>query len=217
MSIRMLQLPSREKWLETRASYIGGSEAASIVGMNPWQTNVELWELKTGRVQPRDISDNPAVAYGAQAERPLRELFALDFPQYKVEYVENNLWLNSRYPFAHASLDGWITDEEGRRGVLEIKTTTITGPAQKAKWDNKIPDNYFCQVLWYMAVCELDFAVLKAKLRWVRGLDILAQVRHYRIERADVQEDIDYLMEKGAEFHRYIVEDREPPLVLPNI
>ena len=102
-----------------------------------------------------DISDKPYVRYGHDAEPLLRELFKLDFPDYKVGYRDNNLFLNSRYPWAHASLDGWLEDPEGRTGILEIKTTEILQSMQKEKWKDRIPDNYYLQVLHYMMVMKL--------------------------------------------------------------
>lgn len=215
--VQMITLASRSEWLAKRQSYIGGSEAACIVGMNPYQSNVDLFNLKTGRRKAEDISDNPYVRYGAESEKYLRELFALDYPQYKVEYVPNNMWLNSDYPFAHASLDGWLTDHAGRRGVLEIKTTTIQSPSQKMKWENRIPDNYFCQVLHYLAVTGFDFAVLKAQLKWNYDEDVFCVTKHYFIDREDVAEDIETLMQTEQKFCEYLVRDECPPLVLPNI
>jgi hypothetical protein len=134
-----------------------------------------------------------------------------------VGYVDNNLWLNDKYPFAHASLDGWLTDGDGRKGILDIKTSNIVNPAQKAKWENRIPDNYYCQVCWYMAVCEADFAVLKAQLKWDNGKDVFLMTRHYHMEREDMQEDIDFLLAKGSEFWEYCKNGTEPPLALPDI
>ena len=89
--------------------------------MNPYKTNVELWQEKTGQRVPEDISEKPYVKYGTEAEKPLRELFALGFPEYKVDYVENNMFLNPKCPFAHASLDGWLTDSNGRKAFLRLK------------------------------------------------------------------------------------------------
>ena len=216
--ITMQQLKSREDWLRHRTSYIGGSDAACIVGENPWKTNQELWEEKTGRRKPEDISDKPAVKYGTLAEEHLRELFKLDYPQLRVEYVENNLWLNSEKPWAHASLDGWLTDEEGRLGILEIKTTTIQNAAQRAKWEEGIPQNYYCQLLHYMMVTGAAFAILKAKIRWeIPDAEPFAMIKHYRIERADVEADLEYLEEAEKEFARLIEEDKEPALILPEI
>jgi putative phage-type endonuclease len=214
----MLTLSSREEWLEKRQSYIGGSEAACIVGLNPYSNNVELWERKTGRIKPDDISDNPYVRYGTEAERYLRELFALDFPRFKVEYIGNNMWINSDYPFAHASLDGWLTDEHGRKGILEIKTTNIQNSSALLKWKDKIPDNYFCQVCHYLAVTGFDFVVLKAQLKWDHGADdLFCQTRHYFIEREEVEDDIKMLMSAELKFSDYIKADIRPPLVLPMI
>lgn len=215
--VEMIQLKDRAEWLEARKNRIGGSDAACIVGMNPYRSNVELWEIKTGQVEAEDISDKPYVKYGSEAEQHLRELFKLDFPQYKVSYVEDNMWLNDKYPFAHASLDGWLEDEQGRKGILEIKTTNILQSMQKEKWKNRIPDNYYCQVLWYLGVTGFDFAILKSQLKYDYGGDIMLTTKHYRIEREDVEDDIEYLFQKGYEFCDYIKKDIQPPLVLPLI
>lgn len=212
--VEMLVLQNRQEWLKERSKRIGGSEAASIVGMNPYQNNVQLWEIKTKTVKTAEI-ENEFTNYGKEAEKYLRKLFVLDFPQYKVEYVENNLFINDRYPFAHASLDGWLTDQQGRRGILEIKTANVESSMQNAKWRNRLPDNYFCQLCWYMGVYESDFAILKAQLKNSYSTDITT--KHYFIERQDVQEDIDYLLQKGSEFWEYCKNNIQPPLVLPVI
>ena len=210
-------LSSREEWLKHRMQGIGGSEISAVVGLNPYMSNVDLWELKTGAVEPEDISEKPYIKYGTQAEPLLRELFKLDFPQYEVFYEENNSFRNSKFPWALASLDGWIRDENGRVGVWECKTTNILQSMQKEKWNHQIPSNYYCQVLFYMAVIEADFAVLKAQMKTeFNGIPYL-QTRHYFIERADVQEDMDYLIEKGAEFWESVKNKEKPGLLLPEI
>lgn len=215
--ITMHVLGSREAWLEARAGRIGGSEASAVFGLNPYMTNTELWEIKTGRKIPEDISDRPYVKYGHDAEPHLRELFALDYPGYKVGYIDNNLFVNSRYPWAHASLDGWLRDEEGRFGILEIKTTNILQSMQKEKWNDRVPDNYYLQVLHYMMVMEADFAVLKAQLKYDYNSDIFIQTRHYMIERADVEEDIGLLIEKESDFWNMVKADIRPATILPEI
>ena len=214
--IEMFLLKDRNEWLEERSKRIGGSDAASIVGMNPWKSNVELWEIKTKRKKAEETASIYA-KYGTEAEQHLRALFILDYPQLKVDYAENNLFLNDKYPFAHASLDGWLTDQNGRKGILEIKTTTIQNPSQKTKWDGRIPDNYYCQVCWYMGVYEAEFAILKAQLKWDRDGEIFEVIKHYHVERSDVQNDIEYLFQKGSEFWEYCKNDIQPPLILPAI
>ena len=212
--VELRVLKDRSEWLKNRTK-IGGSDASCIVGMNPYKSNVDLWLEKTGQASPEDISDKEYVKYGTEAEPYLRELFKLDFPQYRVDYIENNMYFNSNFPFAHASLDGWLHDEQGRRGILEIKTTEILQSQQKEKWNNKIPDNYYIQVLHYLMVTEFDFVVLKAQLKTVfNGVPYL-QTKHYFIEREDVEEDIKYLASQELKFWEDVQNKRKPALILP--
>lgn len=212
-------MPSREEWLKERQKGIGGSDAAVILGLNPYKNNIRLWEEKTGRVQAEDISDKPYVKYGTQAEEYLRELFKLDFPQYEVSHDENTIIKHPKYPFLFASLDGQLADKEtGELGILEIKTTNILQSMQKEKWKEKIPDNYFCQVLHYLNVTGYSFAILKAQLKYDFDGDIKLETRHYKINRCDFEEDIKELEKAEVEFWtKYVEKDIQPPLELPNL
>ena len=215
--VEMKILQSREEWLQNRTGRIGGSDASAIVGRNPYKSNIELWMEKTGAREAEDISNKPYVKYGTQAETHLRELFRLDFPQFTVEYVDNNMFLNDRYPWAHASLDGWLTDQDGRKGILEIKTTEILQSMQREKWKDRIPANYYIQILHYLMVTEFEFAVLKAQLKTVFDGVPYLQTRHYFIERSEVEEDIRYLMQEEERFWRHLSSGKQPALRLPEL
>lgn len=217
MSVEKCVFSSREEWLDARKNHIGGSDASACVGMNPYKDNVHLWEEKTGLVIPEDISDKSYVQYGLRAEEHLRELFALDYPQYQIFYDDNNMFTNTDYPWMHASLDGELVDSDGRRGVLEIKTTNILQSMQQEKWNDRIPDNYFCQVLHYLAVTRYDFAVLKAQLKSEWGGEVRLATKHYFIERKDVEEDIRFLVEAEKRFWNCVSTGRRPDLILPQI
>lgn len=117
--ITRIQFDSMEEWLVNRKG-IGGSDASAILGLNPYKTNQELWMEKKGQMSPVDISDKSYVKYGNDAEPLLRALFALDYPEYKVEYYDNNMIINKKYPWAHASLDGELMDPDGRRGMGHV-------------------------------------------------------------------------------------------------
>lgn len=212
----MKVMKNREEWLKNRQK-LGGSDAAAVIGQNPYKSNVELWKEKTGQSIPEDISEKSYVKYGTEAEDFLRELFKLDYPKYRVEYIENNSFENERFPFAQASLDGWIHDKDGRLGILEIKTTNIMQSQQKEKWNERIPDNYYCQALHYMAILEADFAVLKAQLKYDFDDSVYLQTRHYKIEREDVEDDIAYLMQKEEVFWEKVKTGKKPALLLPEI
>lgn len=210
-------LPDRIAWLAARKNHIGGSDAAACVGMNPYKNNVRLWEEKMGMVLPEDISEKEYVQYGTEAEKYLRELFALDFPEYQVLYDENNMFLNPDFPWMHASLDGELVDQRGRHGILEIKTTNILQSMQREKWNDRIPDNYYCQILHYLAVTECDFAVLKARLKSEWNGELIIREKHYFIERSEVEEDIKMLVEAERRFWECIKSGRRPDLILPVI
>lgn len=127
------------------------------------------------------------------------------------------MFLNPKYPWMHASLDGELIDRRGRHGILEIKTTNILQSAQKKKWDNRIPDNYYCQVLHYLAVTEYDFVVLKAQLKSEWDGELRIEVRHYFIEREEVEEDIRELVDAEKKLWDCVESGRRPDLILPVI
>lgn len=215
--VTMQTFKTRDEWLKARQGRIGGSDAAAILGLNPYKTNVQLWEEKTGRRQSEDISDKPYVKYGTEAEEPLRELFMLDFPEYTVIYEEGNMWLNDAIPWGHASLDGWLLDQGGRRGIWECKTTEIMRAGQKDLWKGRIPDNYYIQLLHYFLITGFDFAVLKGQLKFEVDSEMWLQTKHYKIERSEVREDIEFLKEKESEFWQHVQQDNPPALILPQI
>lgn len=217
MSVKMLTFPTREDWLKARGHTIGGSDASAVIGMNPYKSNVDLWLEKTGQVIPEDISDKPYVKFGTEAEPLMRELFKLDFPEYEVFYEENNLFLNDKYPWGHYSADGWLKDKAGRFGLYENKTTEILRSMQKEKWNQQMPDNYYVQLLHGFHITEAEFAVMKARLKSViDGLPYI-QIKHFIIERSDVEEDIKYLANHEKEFWLYKQNGKKPPLILPDI
>lgn len=214
---RIIDNINQEEWLRTRQQGIGGSDASAIIGMNPYKTNIELFEEKTGRRIPEDISEKPYVIYGTEAEPYIRELFRLDYPEYRVSHHEYRILQCVEYPFLQASLDGEIIDPDGRKGILEIKTTNILQSMQYEKWKDRIPDNYYIQVLHYLIVTGYEFAVLRAHLISEWGKEKRTSVRHYFIERNEVEMDLYMLLREEIKFWEFVESGKKPPLILPNI
>jgi putative phage-type endonuclease len=211
-------IDNREEWLKARINGIGASEAAAIVGMLPYKNNVQLWEEKTGRHKQADISGKPYVQYGNDAEKHLRALFALDFPQYKVGYDQFGMIRNNLdCPFAFATLDGDLTDGKERHGILEIKTTEIMRAGQWDEWKDKVPQHYYIQLIHQLLATKYDFSVLKAQIKAWRGGELSVYIRHYFIERSDVIDDINWLAEREKTFWNCVQNDIKPALILPEI
>ena len=154
-------------------------------------------------------------------------IFITNMPQYAIQGYKVNALDYMLKPISYFSFSESMgralhrvnvqEKETGRRGVLEIKTSEIMSQAQKAKWNGRIPDNYYVQVLHYLLVTEFDFVKLKAHLRWNIDGEAYIQERHYHIERSDVQGDIDYLEASERRFYEHIINKQCPALILPEI
>lgn len=214
----ILKPTDRAAWLDARKRGLGGSDAGTAIGVNRYKSNVELWREKTGITVPKDIGDNPAVKFGKQAEQYIRALFALEYPDIKVDYHEFDIYVNDNYPFLFATLDGELTDAEGRHGVLEIKTSTLQNAAMRDEWQfGRIPQTYYVQILHQLAATGWDFVYLVGYLRLpTSGTDIARLTVRY-IERSEVEEDIRYLIEQETAFWQAVEHKKQPPLILPNI
>ena len=215
---RQSSTSSEQRWLEERMKSIGASDAAAVIGQSPYMTNEQLWELKTRRRQPKDLSENPFIQYGKSAEPHLRALFSLNFPQYEVIYDQYGIVRNPDYLFISATLDGVLVDRETRsRGVLEIKTTEIMRSGQWDDWNGKIPQHYYIQCLHQLLASDGDFVILMAQIRWRKGDDLNITIRHYQINRADVAEDLKNLLKSEIEFWECVSQDKRPNMRLPQI
>ena len=211
----ILKPKNREEWLSMRQKVgIGGSDAGTVLGLNPWCSNVQLWRYKTGQEQPEDISDKPAVIFGKKAEEHIRELFRLDYPKWDLDYHGFWMYRSDNYPWQFATLDGELTDETGRRGILEIKTTTIQNKSQWDEWENGIPQRYYAQILHQLSATGWQFAILRAYIRYYKGGEFRASVRDYRIERKDVEGDIAYLCEQEQRFVNCVNSGKPPAAII---
>lgn len=212
----ILKPADHSSWLEARKRGLGGSDAGAAIGANKYRSNVELWREKTGLAGHEDISGKPAVRFGKQAEEHIRALFMLEHPEYNVDYHEFYMYINDEHPFIYATLDGELTDENGRRGVLEIKTATIQNSAGWNEWIDGIPQSYYAQVLHQLAATGWDFVIVFAYIR-TPARSIAARLMEYRIERSEVENEITYLIGQETVFWQAVEDKRQPPRILPDI
>ena len=230
-------------WLKERGKGIGGSDAASILGLNPYKTNVQLYNHKKG-IEHFDNTENQFTIYGHTVEEPIRTIFQATFTQLEVKHNEHQIIIRDDKPYLRASLDGEIEVKEdldfycywkknysasihdipkpihlkkGMKGILECKSTFILSSMSKEKWNNQIPMNYYCQCLHYLNVKDdTDFVIIPALLVWedVNGVRT-CEIRFYGFLKEDHLEDCKYLEEKETDFWvNYIEKDIEPPLIL---
>lgn len=193
MSITKVKTASREEWKELRSHYIGGSDAAAVVGLNAFSSPYALWAEKTGKVH--GFSGNLATEVGTYLEEFVAQKFAAETGK-KVRKC-NQSFFNSDYPWAIANIDREIIGEDAG---LEIKTTSEMN--MKKFKGGEYPANYYCQCVHYLA--------MTGKLRWY--LAVLIGNRDFRwftIERDEAE--IAALMAAEADFWE-LVKNNTPPV-----
>ena len=93
MALQRISYPDRASWLAGRTEQgIGASECAAAVGRSPWMTQAELWQIKTGQKESKDLSDNDAVERGNRMEDAIRYFYACAHPEYTIEYHPYDLY-----------------------------------------------------------------------------------------------------------------------------
>lgn len=192
--ITKVKTNSYEEWRELRSRYIGGSDAAAVVGLNPYASPYSLWSEKTGKVT--GFGGNLATEVGTYLEEFVAQKFAAETGK-KVRKCKQS-FLNSKYPFAIANIDREIVGEDAG---LEIKTTDSLN--LKKFNGGEYPANYYCQCVHYLAVT--------GKQRWYLAVLIgNKEFKWFTIERD--QAEIDALMSSEADFWEYVKTDTPPPL-----
>ncbi|WP_374253411.1 YqaJ viral recombinase family protein [Acinetobacter brisouii] len=142
---------SQAEWLEVRRQGIGSSDCAAACGLNPYMSMLELWMIKTGRIQQNieDESQGHAPLYwGKQLEPLVAEYYSLH-TQYKVRRV--NAVLQHPDPDKHfmlANLDYAVVGNPEVQ-ILECKTA---GEHGAKLWREGVPLYVLCQVQHQLAV-----------------------------------------------------------------
>lgn len=174
-----------EAQIAERKNYVTGSDASVILGVNPYESVIDLWRYKLGLMEKKDISDNPRVKAGNYLESVVMEMF-IDATGKKVHKVDDML-VHPVHTWMAGNIDGAVENESA---ILEIKTTSRADGWGELGSDN-VPLHYLCQVAHYLALtgaAKCFVAVL------ISGWDF----RYYTIERNKKLEDI--LIEKERFF-----------------
>lgn len=192
--IQKITTNSHEEWLELRSKYIGGSDAAAVVGLNPWCSPYSLWAEKTKRLPA--FEGNLATEVGTWLEDFIAKKWEQETGK-KVRRV-NQSFINDQYPWAIANIDrDVIGEDEG----LECKSTSELN-LKKYK-NGEYPANYYVQCVHYLAVT--------GKKRW--NLAVLIGNKEFKtfvIERDE--DEIAALMNEEKDFF-HCIETDTPPMV----
>lgn len=187
---------TREDWLQLRKRGIGGSDAAVACGLSRWKSRLMLYLEKT-RAEV-DETNTECMYWGTVMEPVLRQEFAKR-TGFKVQEIPF-MFAYREYPWMLANIDGLVTEPDGTKALLEIKTAN----GFKAKeWEDGLPQEYYIQIQHYLAVCDLPKA-------WVAVLIGVNDFRYFPIGRDE--ETIQLIIALEAEFWSYVEKQAQPPV-----
>lgn len=182
----------RAEWLKERRKGVGGSDAAAIVGLNPWATPYTVYLDKLGLLPEKE--ENEAMRQG----RDLEDYVAQRFMEHTGKRVQRYRYMvrNEAYPHALADIDRRVV---GENAGLECKTTSTLDLKQFNGVE--FPEEYYAQCVHYMAVTGADRWYL-AVLVFGRGFYVYTLYRD--------ESEIAALMAAEADFWT-MVENQTPP------
>lgn len=176
------------EWHEARADGLGGSEIGIAMGLSEWESPYALWAKKTGLIENPPIN-NWAVRFGQKFEQPILELLQEEHPDWELYWT--GTYRHSEHSFMQANPDA-LAKVDGEWVIVEVKTS-------RNYW-HEIPPTYIAQVRYYMAVMNVQRAVIV-------GVVNMAWVEHW-IERDDFEESV--LIESAKRFWNYCTEGTAP-------
>lgn len=138
--------------LVTRNTFIGGSDAAAVLGLSRWKTPLQVWAEKTGQL-PREEGDSLPQELGKMVEPIICDLFTKRTG--KRISQRNEKFIHPTIPFLACEIDGRI---DGENAFLEAKMAS----GWKAKeWAGEdIPQEYIIQCMHDLAVTGMQRAYL---------------------------------------------------------
>ena len=199
-------ITSESEWLHSRG--IGGTLASAIIGANAYLSPNDAYNyLVYGESQ--NVS-NEAIERGKMLEPSIRILWNYFNKNYKVEEPPKENWLfyDDEFPFLTASFDGILTDENGNKGILEIKTRQ----GSTIEWENgMIPKQYYVQCLHYLIVSGYDYVNICCL---VLNDDENLRFIQRRIERKDHIEEIEKLKKVEINFYNKCKQKIRPKTII---
>lgn len=182
---------TNEMWLKCREHgpkgnieyTVGGSDVATIFGLSPWTTPLELWMVKKGRMKPKSPPNPDQLAMGHMLEPIAAHFYAQRTGNTVTD--DNYLYQHATLEYALANIDRRYTrKEDGEGGVLECKSLTYHKAADWA--DGAIPIYYELQLRYYLAVLDEKHGAFSAL--WGNNTENDLATPH--IERVQAKEDI---------------------------
>jgi|SRR6188768_2173632 len=188
-----------------RTRYIGGSDAAAILGVSPWKSERQLYDEKIGEYQEKVTPAKQKIFNRGKRLEPIVCEMLIDELQDRGHDVNiigrNNRYIDPEYSYMAAEIDLELI-VNGKVMNAEIKTVH---PFAAKHWGtedtDEIPVHYVAQILHGQMVTGINQTVVAALI----GADDL---RVHFVNRDD--DMITYIRDREIAFWQRIL-DRNPP------
>ncbi|MGO3755363.1 YqaJ viral recombinase family nuclease [Psychrobacter celer] len=191
---------SREEWLAVRKQGIGSSDAAAACGIHPYLSMLELWMIKTGRMESSidESIEGYSPLYWGNTLEPMVAKYYQEHTGNKVRRI--NAILQHPDPDNHfmlANLDYSVVGSDEVQ-ILECKTA---GEHGAKLWKHGVPLYVTCQVQHQLAVTSKTAAHICVLLCG-------HEAKIYKVERDERL--IESIMEHERLFWQYVETDTPP-------
>ena len=191
---------SREEWLAVRKQGIGSSDAAAACGIHPYLSMLELWMIKTGRMESSidESLEGYSPLYWGNTLEPMVAKYYQEHTGNKVRRV--NAILQHPDPDKHfmlANLDYSVVGSDEIQ-ILECKTA---GEHGAKLWKHGVPLYVTCQVQHQLAVTGKTAAHICVLLCG-------HEAKIYKVERDERL--IESIIEHERLFWQYVATDTPP-------
>jgi len=156
-----------DRWLECREHgpkgdieyAVGGSDVATIFGLSPWTTPLELWMMKKGRLKAKSKPNPLQLEMGHLLEPIAAHFYAQRTGDTVID--DTHMYQHADFSYALANYDRrLIRKETGEPGILECKSCTYHKAGDWA--DGAYPLYYEFQLRYYLAVMDVNFGAFSA-------------------------------------------------------
>ena len=147
-------MPLTEKQVKERVNYLGGGDAAAILGLSRYRTALGVWAAKTNQIAHKDISQELPVKLGNMLEEAVSQLFTEETGK-QLKTLKDTIF-HPKYKMLGGNLDRELIDENA---FFEAKTTNSF---KQSEWEEEgeIPIEYQIQCHHYLAISGYNRAYI---------------------------------------------------------
>lgn len=160
----------RDAWLAARRQYIGASDSAAILGVDPFRSALDVYLDKRG--ESAEVEQTEAMEAGNVLERTVLGWYAQRSG--RTAHASGMLHVSTEHAHLSCTPDGIVWLDAERTAPAQVKCT-----GRSKAWDDGLPDHVYIQIQHEMLVLGVEQAVAIALVSTWGGF----RLKDYDVER----------------------------------